>query len=276
MGFHRSTLSQGGTAEGPITIQTDNANALLIEQVDGDDVLNVNTSGDGAATFTNHSDGATGMVLNLFQDSASPGADDEVGIINFDGEDSGGAQSTYTSIVGGIDDTTAGAEVGFFDIMLADGTGNGSGLNFSSDGSLVTIAPFDNDDEVVDLQLISGDSGGDVVLTPASSMSVLTGTYSLPTQQVVGAADEAIDVTSFVTVIITDADGTTHTMADGTHTGQLKVIALATDGGGDAVVTPDNLTTGTTLTFADAGDVMQLYWTGTDWFPFTNIGVVVA
>ena len=53
-------------------------------------------------------------------------------------------------------------------------------------------------------------------------------------------------------------------LADGTAIGQLKKVQLIVDGG-DGTLTPTNLSGGTTITFADAGDFVILAWNGTDW-----------
>lgn len=73
----------------------------------------------------------------------------------------------------------------------------------------------------------------------------------------------AISVTSYLTKwTTTSADA--GTLADGTRVGQLKKIQLIVDGG-DGTLTPSNLSGGTTITFADAGDVAVLLWNGSDW-----------
>ena len=55
---------------------------------------------------------AAGPDLILFRNSASPSAADFLGRLKFDGEDSGGVQTTYTSIEAQIDDRTGGTEDG--------------------------------------------------------------------------------------------------------------------------------------------------------------------
>lgn len=73
----------------------------------------------------------------------------------------------------------------------------------------------------------------------------------------------AINVTTYFTkVTTTGADALT--LADGVVVGQLKKIQMIVDGG-DGTLTPSNLAGGTTITFADAGDVAVLAWNGTDW-----------
>jgi hypothetical protein len=54
------------------------------------------------------------------------------------------------------------------------------------------------------------------------------------------------------------------TLADGTVAGQLKRIQMVVDGG-DGTLTPANFGSNTTVTFADAGDTVDLIWDGTNW-----------
>ncbi len=73
----------------------------------------------------------------------------------------------------------------------------------------------------------------------------------------------AVNITTFLTkVTTTGADALT--LADGAVVGQLKKVQMIVDGG-DGTLTPTNLAGGTTITFADVGDVAILCWNGTDW-----------
>jgi len=54
------------------------------------------------------------------------------------------------------------------------------------------------------------------------------------------------------------------TLADGSFTGQKKLVQLIVDGG-DGTLTPSNLSGGTSITFADVGDCALLEWNGSDW-----------
>lgn len=84
----------------------------------------------------------------------------------------------------------------------------------------------------------------------------------LSSQQALSGAG-ALNVTSYCTKWTTTA-ANAGTLADGTYVGQLKKIQLIVDGG-DGTLTPANLSGGTTITFADAGDFALLIWNGTDW-----------
>ena len=96
------------------------------------------------------------------------------------------------------------------------------------------------------------------------------------TDNIAAAAGGAISVTNYFTTINTDAGGDAFTLANGTQVGQLKLIRLVVDGGGDAVITPANLAAGTTITMNDAGDEVELQWNGTDWVVIKNLGATVA
>jgi hypothetical protein len=74
-----------------------------------------------------------------------------------------------------------------------------------------------------------------------------------------GAATITQKVTKWTT---TGADA--GTLADGAAVGQIKKIILVVDAG-DLTLTPNNLSGGTTITFADAGDWAELMWDGTNW-----------
>ena len=89
------------------------------------------------------------------------------------------------------------------------------------------------------------------------------------TPGIVAASPQALSDAGAVTITEYKTDWTTTgaaagTLADGAFVGQLKLIQLIVDGG-DATLTPSNLSGGTTITFADAGDSALLLWNGSDW-----------
>ena len=69
----------------------------------------------------------------------------------------------------------------------------------------------------------------------------------------------AIPVTHAYVAKTTGADAEALTLANGTP-GQLLVINLTTDGGGDGTLTPTTKTGFTTIVFADAGDQAVLLY----------------
>jgi len=121
-------------------------------------------------------------------------------------------------------------------------------------------------------------ASGTITLTAGSGTSVIDSASPTVTSttQSVGTADEAINVTTSITEITTDGDGTAHTLAAGTE-GQHKYIVVVTDGGGNAVITPAALAgTPTAITFADEGDGCHLIFTAAKWHVVGNNGGTIA
>ena len=83
-------------------------------------------------------------------------------------------------------------------------------------------------------------------------------------QQALSGAGAISVATYFTAWTTTSTDAAT--LANGTIKGQLKKIQMIVDGG-DGTLTPTSLLGGTTITFADAGDVALLQWNGTAWVP---------
>lgn len=107
--------------------------------------------------------------------------------------------------------------------------------------------------------------------------SMFAGFYPVgATNNITAGTGGAISVTNYFTTINTDAGGDAFTLANGTQIGQLKLIRLVADGGGDGVITPTSLSGGTTITFNDAADEAELLWNGTAWVVIKNLGVTVA
>lgn len=81
------------------------------------------------------------------------------------------------------------------------------------------------------------------------------------TQSLSGAG--AVDIVSEITLVTTTgADALT--IADGAYIGQRKTIIMVVDGG-DGTLTPSNGLGYSTITFADAGDGVELVWTSGGW-----------
>lgn len=106
-----------------------------------------------------------------------------------------------------------------------------------------------------------------------SDASMLAGFYPKAAGQALSGAG-AINVTSYYTAWTTTA-ADAGTLADGTQIGQRKKIKLVVDGG-DGTLTPTNLAGGTTITFNDANDYVELIWDGAEWNVIENFGCTVA
>lgn len=97
-----------------------------------------------------------------------------------------------------------------------------------------------------------------------------------PTAQNAMAAAGAISLTTYCTAVnTTTGSGHSSTLGDGARVGQLKKIILVVDAG-DLVVTVANMSGGNTITFADAGDWIELQWDGVQWVPIAYAGAVDA
>jgi len=64
------------------------------------------------------------------------------------------------------------------------------------------------------------------------------------------------------------------TMGNGVN-GQIKIITMIVDGG-NSVVTPANLTGGSTITFQDVGDTVTCLFTNNSWVVISNVGCAIA
>ena len=114
---------------------------------------------------------------------------------------------------------------------------------------------------------------GDVVFD--EDMTVAGNWLSGTAENIAAAAGGAINVTQLVTHISTDAGGDAYTLANGVA-GQLKIIVMLADGGGNAVVTPATALGFTTWTGGDAGDCCVLLYTASGWACISNQGGALA
>jgi hypothetical protein len=91
-------------------------------------------------------------------------------------------------------------------------------------------------------------------------------------QQISGPGD--ISLETLITEITTTGTDDAYTLADGVL-GQVKIIAMIVDGG-DAIVTPTTLATGTTITFSDVNDNITLLYTTNGWLNTANQNATIA
>lgn len=68
--------------------------------------------GTGVFSINSVETGATGAIFDFYHNSSSPAANDEIGILNYYGKDSGGNKTKYADITGIIISPTNGAESG--------------------------------------------------------------------------------------------------------------------------------------------------------------------
>lgn len=148
-----------------------------------------------------------------------------------------------------------------------DLNGTANALILDADGDTHISAPSDDQ---IDISV----NGSDDFTITSNSFNVLAGStiagpsstfgtfIPIATQQSLSGAG-AINVTSYYTAWTTTGTDAA-TLADGVVKGQLKKIQLVVDGG-DGTLTPTNLSGATTITFADVGDYVILYFNGTAW-----------
>jgi len=87
----------------------------------------------------------------------------------------------------------------------------------------------------------------------------------------------AVDLTNLVTELTTGAGAAAVTLADGTTSGQIKIINMIVDGGGTATVTPVTFASGTTLAFDAVAESATLVWNSTiGWVLSADRGVTIA
>ena len=85
----------------------------------------------------------------------------------------------------------------------------------------------------------------------------------------------AVDLTNLVTELTTTGANAL-TLADGTTSGQMKIVNMIVDGG-DGTLTPVTFANGSTITFNDVGDsVMLIYNTTGGWALVSNTGCTIA
>ena len=87
----------------------------------------------------------------------------------------------------------------------------------------------------------------------------------------------AVDLTNLVTELTTAAGAAAVTLADGTTSGQIKIITMVVDGGGTATVTPVTFASGTTLAFDAVADTATLVWNSSiGWILSADRNVTIA
>ena len=87
----------------------------------------------------------------------------------------------------------------------------------------------------------------------------------------------AVDLTNLVTELTTAAGAAAVTLADGTTSGQIKIITMVVDGGGTATVTPVTFASGTTLAFDAVAETATLVWNSSiGWILSADRGVTIA
>ena len=87
----------------------------------------------------------------------------------------------------------------------------------------------------------------------------------------------AADTVNLITELTTGGGAAAVTLADGTTSGQMKIINMIVDGGGTATVTPTTFANGTTIAFDAVGESVTLVWNSTvGWVASSVNGATVS
>jgi hypothetical protein len=171
--------------------------------------------------------------------------------------------SQWTVSSGGV--TIEGINI---DTGVMDFNGTADCIVLDADGDTTISAPTDDQ---IDIEI----AGNDDFTFTANAFNVLSGSsilgassniyacFPAAAQQALSGAG-AVTLTEFYTAW-TSTSTDAGTLADGNMKGQLKKIQLVSNSGGDATLTPTNLSGGTNITFADVGDFALLMWDGNNW-----------
>lgn len=103
-------------------------------------------------------------------------------------------------------------------------------------------------------QSVTKNSSTGAITTNATYGATITGGV----QELSGAG--AADLTNLITELTTGAGAAAVTLADGTTSGQMKIIYMVVDGGGTATVTPATFASGTSIAFDAVGESVTLVW----------------
>ena len=153
------------------------------------------------------------------------------------------------------------------DAGILDLNGVANSVVLDQDGDTHISAPIDD-------QIDFAIAGSDDFTMTANAFNVLSGSavtgasgtfvpfMPVAAQQALSGAGAAALTSYYTAWTTTSTDALT--LADGVMKGQLKKIQMIVDGG-DGTLTPTNLTSGTNITFADAGDYAVLVWDGAGW-----------
>ena len=86
----------------------------------------------------------------------------------------------------------------------------------------------------------------------------------------------AADLTNLITELTTAAGAAAVTLADGSTSGQVKIVNMIVDGG-DGTLTPTTFANGTTITFDAVAESVTLVWNSTIGWVATSVnGATVA
>tara|TARA_Y100000401_G_scaffold106250_1_gene99587 strand:+ start:1244 stop:2356 length:1113 start_codon:yes stop_codon:yes gene_type:complete len=285
------TTQSGGTIQlGHSTSEVtvlDNLTANGNLTTSGDTITFSSTeSNDPLVTIKNTTNDATGARLHFVKDKGAAGADgDDIGTIEFIGDDAAQTQTSFAKIVAEVSETDDTDEAGKLSFYVAESDGTTTTLT----AGLVLEGEHATDGEV-DVTIGAGTSSTTAVagnLTVAGTVNAtgnVTGTgFIKATTFFAGTSEDlasgaAASLTKTLSYFTTGGSETA-TLAAGTE-GQIKMFSLVTTDGGDMVITVTNAgwkASGTgTITFDTLGEGCTLMYANSKWCIVGNHGCVFA
>jgi hypothetical protein len=210
--------------------------------------LNLTSTDDG---------GSVAPTINLIRDSASPAASDQLGYLNFVGEDAGSNQTNYAQIIAVITDPGSGSEDGKLSFYTVTSGSNTLSLDLS--GTALTVS---NDIELAsDAAELKFGADSDVTLTHVHNTGLLLNStmalqFNDASQYINAPSATVLDITA------TDEVEINATLAD--VNANLDVSGTYTGGG--------TMTTGGNIVIPDAGNIGSA--SDTDAMAISSGGVV--
>jgi len=200
---------------------------------DGEIVADIDLGTSDTLQITSTAAGATGAVIEGFQDSASPAADDSVAIFRGRGDDSAGNEQVYAQMAINIEATTSGSEEGSVLFSAAS----------SGTGALQEVAVLYHDNSNAILGVGDGAAAGIIESEGSFDLTLRTGNATTGTISITDGADGDITI----------APNGTGNVAVG---GGAAAGVLESNGSFDLQLQTGNATTGTvTLTDGADGDL---------------------
>lgn len=162
-----------------------------------------------------------------------------------------------------------------------------SQLTAPLDASSISAVASDLDDYITDVASTANGEGAALVGIEDSAALITATTVEGALAELVkkifymGVAPQALsgagacNVTALVTNFTSTGSAQALTLADGTQTGQLKIVHHTVDGG-SGVLTPTTAGNFATFTLTNVHDACLLQWTGSAWNIVLNVGGTVA
>ena len=253
------------------------ANSTLVSLVSADTLTNKTLTAPKIADGGFIAD-ANGAEQIVFQTTAS--AVNEIEITNSATGGSAVASTSTAPIIGASGETNVDLALlpkgtGITTIRSTGGSNNQGMIRLNCEnnthGQTLMSQPHASGDSGF-FMLPKASTAGNARATPDV---LLSGDKTVGTAETVNSAT-ALSLDTLVSELTTGGTGLAMTLANGV-VGQIKIITMVSDGGGDATLTPATFANGTTIAFADVNDtVMLLYASTIGWVVVSNSGAAVS